>query len=128
MRTLTLSVDDLVITNRSEEVPTRCKCGADLRAPRALRHWEYQDQSRSARIERDGSIDWSDELPECGESFLACGWNCAACDGMLLVAREQRIDPVSERAAVSKTVASPTKAKRRQSPKAKGSKKRKARS
>jgi hypothetical protein len=92
MRTLRLSVDDLMVRRRTEHVPARCECGADLTSPRALKHWEYQDQQRSASIASDG-IDWSDSLPSAGETFLACSWICAACVAELLAARELHADP-----------------------------------
>ncbi len=66
------------------EVPETCPnpdCGADLTNEWALKHWEYEDQSRPATWVSDNEdIEWSgDYRPDAGGDCIPAKWDCRAC-------------------------------------------------
>lgn len=89
-----LAVDDLITRRREVRIPNKCpKCGADLMLEGSIKVWEYQDQSRSAHlIETDGHpIEFEDDLPQQGESYLMLSYQCMKCNQSLAAARSEEL-------------------------------------
>ena len=79
-----LPVADVAVTTYTVEAPEICpECGADLTTKYALKHWEYQDQSRSATMHEGTDLGWESDLPEGGDNYIPLEWYCAACDHRL---------------------------------------------
>ena len=92
-----LNVDHLVVVSQYIEVPDKCpKCQANLTEERALKLWEFQDQSRfmTSRLLDGGEYerDCCDDMPQSGECFMSCSWSCAKCDHTLAEHNEIRFD------------------------------------
>jgi hypothetical protein len=70
---ITVQIADIVVTERTVELPDNCpECGAALRNAR-LRGWEYQDQCRAMSVQNDivEFDEESNEVPDSGESFIS---------------------------------------------------------
>lgn len=103
-------IDHLIVVHEEVEIPDECpECGAQLSIDgdsseigdvrdngQRLKVWEFQDQSRYARViqfsDGEQEIDWDDGLPSSGESFRYCSWHCGECDHQLAVHNEHIID------------------------------------
>jgi len=85
-------IHDVLILWREIEIPERCPgfvsekndtCNNDLTQDASLRVFEYQDQSRRARLVKneDGSddLEWSDFVGQ-GDDNIVVGYSCAKCD------------------------------------------------
>jgi hypothetical protein len=90
--TFKVMIHDLVVLWREIEIPERCPgfvsekndtCNNDLTQDASLRVFEYQDQSRRARLVKneDGSddLEWSDFVGQ-GDDYIEVGYCCAKCD------------------------------------------------
>jgi hypothetical protein len=108
--TLTLWLDDLVITRREVTIAATCPaCGVSLvaEAPErtpllepptpapTLVHDEYQAQARAAVALAGGEVDDAlGDLPESADAYLSLAWSCAACGALLAEARhDERPSP-----------------------------------
>lgn len=92
-----LLLDHHIIVRDKVEVPDRCPtCASNLFKEGALKHFEYQDQSRSATMnvykepgthtkptEYHEELEWGDDLPQSGDSSLALEWQCSHCGHVL---------------------------------------------
>lgn len=102
LRQIEIKVCDVTIRERLILIPDKCpRCTQDFVPPDAsgedmkLHLIEYQDQSRYAYAshgegEKPGSVDWCDDLPQAGESFIPLEWACAHCGHVLASGKEKR--------------------------------------
>lgn len=85
-------VYDLITIARIVEVPSRCpNCDMLLVGPERetdMKLWEFQDQSRSAFFAANGDMDYGNDLPESGESYIEQSWRCGNCEHVLADAQE----------------------------------------
>jgi len=87
-----LPVDDLIVRQRIVQVPDHCpNCGADLTKQGAIRVWEYQDQHRQMHFLED-TVEFEDDLPQQGETYLLIFYECRECEHYLAGARERQVE------------------------------------
>lgn len=94
-----LAVDDLITRRREIRIPSECpRCGSSLMREGSIKVWEYQDQSRLAHLTQprcDGlaglPIEFENDLPQQGESWLILSYECMKCGKRLAAARSEEL-------------------------------------